>query len=178
MTAVPIPLETGKIGWVHAGPTRELPEGYGLVRCAKEIRGYRDRIAYDVGTSDYEPFSKEILTRALPNILRDIEDGKPLYIGCMGGVGRTGTLLSILVAQHPAFTGETAIEYIRGVYRSGAVETVAQKQQVNEFAHAARIAALAAKMGAQDFAEERQLVVNASSRSPWWQQVLTLFRRG
>ena len=130
MKAVPIPLSTGKIGWVHAGPTRSLPDDYDLIRCAEEIPVPAERIAYDVSTGDFKPFDARTVVDALPDILADLGDGRPLYVGCMGGTGRTGTMLAILVAQHPAFTGQTAIAYVRANYKAGAVETKEQEQQV------------------------------------------------
>lgn len=131
--AVPIPLKSGKTGWIHAGPTREAPKGYTLVRCALEIEvpGYLPY--YDVMTADFSPFPDMKLQAELPGILSALEAGDRLYVGCMGGTGRTGTLLALLVAQHPAFTGETAIAYIRQVYKPGAVETSGQERQVKLF---------------------------------------------
>lgn len=127
---VPIPLASGKIGHIMAGPTREMPDGYQLVRCAKEIPVPGARIAFDVGTEDFSTFNETKLADNVPGILHALEAGERLYVGCMGGVGRTGTLLALLVAQNPFFTGQTAIAYIRQVYVSHAVETAEQERQV------------------------------------------------
>ena len=134
MKAVPIPLASGKIGWLHAGPTREIPEGYTLIKCAVEVSPPAGRlIAHDIGTKDFTPFEAGKLLDAIPDILRDLESGEPLYAGCLGGTGRTGTLLAILVGQHPAFTGQAAIAYVRANYKPHAVETPEQEMQVVEF---------------------------------------------
>lgn len=162
--AVSIPLASGKIGWVHAGPTREMPDGYKLIRCAAEIPTPVAKVAYDVSTKDFTPFDGGTLADSLPDILRDLEDGKPLFIGCMGGTGRTGTLLAILVGQHPAFTGEMAIAYVRTHYKSGAVETSPQEDQV--VALSEKKHTIAAPFIFVD--DEPYGGVNSSSPRPWW----------
>lgn len=133
---IPIFLPGDKVAWVMAGPTRELPKDRKLIRCAEEIPVHEDRIAFDVSTKDFRPFDADTLRSTLPAILRALEAGDRLYVGCMGGTGRTGTLLAILAAQHPAMSGAEAIVYIRQVYKPGAVETAEQEGQVMAFASA------------------------------------------
>lgn len=132
--AVPIPLASGKTGWIFAGPTADMPPGCELIRCAAEITTPPAKIAYDVATKDFSIFDRDIILDVLPDILADLEKGRALYIGCMGGTGRTGTLLAILVGQHPAFDGHRAREYVRQVYRTHAVETADQFSQVIDLA--------------------------------------------
>lgn len=129
---IPIFLPGDKIAWVMAGPTRELPDTHMLVRCAAEIPVPFDRIAFDVATGDFKPFDDQLLSWMLPMIMEYLRDdtSKPLYVGCMGGTGRTGTMLALLAAQHPGMTGIEAITYIRQIYKSGAVETQEQENQV------------------------------------------------
>lgn len=134
---VPITLPDGRIKWLKAGPTREMPDGYKLIRCAAEIEVNPDDIAVDISTADFKPFNPADLERELPNIMRMLsEDEEPLYAGCMGGTGRTGTILAIIAAQHPDLHGDRAIHYIRTVYKAHAVETAEQKAQVREFSAA------------------------------------------
>jgi hypothetical protein len=53
-----------------------------------------------------------------------IRSGKKVHVGCIGGHGRTGTVLSALVAQ---MMGEKdAIQYVRKNYCEKAVESAAQ----------------------------------------------------
>lgn len=133
IATVPIPLASGKVGYVAAGPTRDLPDTHKLIRCAVEIPVPDNRIAFDLGTKDFTPFDDALIRARLPGILRAVEGGARLYVGCMGGTGRTGTLLALMVAQHPSFSGQQAIDYIRAVYRKGAVETAEQEEQVRDF---------------------------------------------
>lgn len=130
---IPIFLPGDKVAWVMAGPTRELPDDRKLVRCAAEIKVDPDRVAFDVSTGDFKPFDENKLDLVLPNIMKALSEGERLYVGCMGGTGRTGTLLAILAGQHPGMTGGEAITYIRQVYRAHAVETSEQEGQVWEF---------------------------------------------
>ena len=134
---IPITTPSGRIRYLLAGPTRDLPDHCMLVRCAEEITVPFDRVAFDVATEDFTPFDEDKLLDAVPEIFNwlEDEDTPDLYVGCMGGIGRTGTLLSILVAQHPDMTPDLAIKYIRAIYNSHAVETAAQREQVSRMAH-------------------------------------------
>lgn len=133
---IPIFLPGDKVAWVMAGPTRELPSDRRLIRCAAEIPVPMDRIAFDIATKDFQPFDPALLRAKLPAIMDALAGGDRLYVGCMGGSGRTGTLLAILAAQHPGMEGVSAITYIRQVYREAAVETQHQEAQVITMAHA------------------------------------------
>ena len=132
---IPIFLPDDRVAYITAGPTSELPPNLKLIRCAAEIPVEPDRIAFDIGTRDFKPFDEDKVLAALPGIMDALRDGQDLYVGCMGGTGRTGTLLAILAAQHPAMDGHRAIDYIRQVYKPGAVETGEQEEQVDRLRH-------------------------------------------
>lgn len=164
---IPIFLPGDSVAWVAAGPTRELPPDRQLIRCAAEIPMAQERIAFDVSTKDFTPFSDAVLRETVPDILDALRSGQHLYVGCMGGTGRTGTLLALLAAQHPGMSGMEAILYIRAIYRAGAVETREQEDQVMRLA-GKLTAKPTAPAPAKDYAEE----VNASSPglagfNPW-----------
>lgn len=66
------------------------------------------------------------------------------YVGCMGGMGRTGTILAIIVkaltrASRPRVLGVSIgrcpdpVAYVRTHYNSHACETGAQRQYVRDF---------------------------------------------
>lgn len=132
---IPIFLPGDEVVWITAGPTRELLHTHRLIRCAEEIPVPKDRIAFDISTKDFRPFDDDVIRKDLPHILTALIRGERLYVGCMGGTGRTGTFLSILAAQHPGMLGEDAIAYVRMTYRSGAVETEEQEAQVARLSH-------------------------------------------
>jgi hypothetical protein len=131
---IPIFLPNDRVGWITAGPTREMPEGYQLIRCAAEIPVDPDRVAFDIATKDFSPFDDDTVLEHLNEMVDSLAAGTKLYAGCMGGTGRTGTILAILAAQHPGMTGPAAIDYIRGIYKPHAVETAAQEEQVARLA--------------------------------------------
>lgn len=59
--------------------------------------------------------------------------GDVVEVGCVGGLGRTGTVLAgmAVLAGVPA---ASAVEWVRSAYRPGAVETHAQEEWVRWFA--------------------------------------------
>ena len=59
--------------------------------------------------------------------------GDVVEVGCMGGLGRTGTVLAcmaVLAGEPPTF----AVDWVRREYNPAAVETSAQEQWVRWFA--------------------------------------------
>ena len=57
-------------------------------------------------------------------------EGKIVYVGCMGGWGRTGLFMSLLAK---AAGIDDPVQYVRDNYTPSAVETTEQKQFVEEF---------------------------------------------
>ena len=71
---------------------------------------------------------REAFTRA--------QRGQVVEIGCLGGLGRTGTVLAcmaVLAGVDPA----DAVAWVRQNYRSGAIETTEQERWVDWFAQEA-----------------------------------------
>lgn len=61
---------------------------------------------------------------------KQIDGGSKVHIGCIGGHGRTGTVLAALVAEY----GEVdAISYVRQNYCQRAVESTTQVKFLNEY---------------------------------------------
>jgi protein-tyrosine phosphatase len=69
--------------------------------------------------------------RFLNDLLARLRCGERLYVHCLGGIGRTGTLLGCLFK----LLGETddPIRLVRSVYASVAVESPAQQRFVKDF---------------------------------------------
>jgi hypothetical protein len=59
--------------------------------------------------------------------------GENVEIGCLGGLGRTGTVLACMAVLAGVPAGD-AVEWVRGSYRPGAVETPEQEAWVQRFA--------------------------------------------
>jgi hypothetical protein len=74
--------------------------------------------------NDFEQFDNLI------NWIQDkVEEGKTVHVGCLGGHGRTGMVLSALVFKMMGI--EDAITYVRENYCEEAVETLGQTQWLN-----------------------------------------------
>ena len=59
--------------------------------------------------------------------------GDVVEVGCVGGLGRTGTVLAcmaVLAGEPP----DSAVDWVRREYKAAAVETSAQEQWVRWFA--------------------------------------------
>ena len=67
---------------------------------------------------------------AVRDTLRAAIRGKPVYVGCMGGWGRTGLFLALLAK---AAGVDDPVAYVRKYYTPRAVETRAQEQFVKDF---------------------------------------------
>lgn len=70
------------------------------------------------------PSNSRLFERLVYWLLERVEDGLRVHVGCIGGHGRTGLLLSALVAQ--GLGRRDAIQHVRQHYCRKAVETPAQ----------------------------------------------------
>ena len=79
------------------------------------------------------PDEPEIAARQISGAFRRAQGGELVEVGCLGGSGRTGTVLACMavLAGVPA---EEAVPWVRGVYRPQAVETAEQEAWVQWFA--------------------------------------------
>ena len=89
-----------------------------------------DLIAWpDFGLPDDDDAAARLITGAFVRARR----GELVEVGCLGGSGRTGTVLAcmaVLAGVPPA----DAVSWVRAAYRRGAVETAEQEAWVEWFA--------------------------------------------
>ncbi|MDG5496955.1 hypothetical protein [Niveispirillum sp. BGYR6] len=105
---------------VTGGPYRGIPDGFVGVKMAAEIDM---PCTVDIPICDYGTPTATDLRRGLVSAINCIIDGKPVYVGCMAGIGRTGLFLAALAKV----AGEAdPVAYVRRYYYPGAVETRAQ----------------------------------------------------
>lgn len=122
-----LPLRPGKYFTVFGGPYKERPANMRGVKMAAEIK-----LAFDVSipTEDYSVPDKGALMVGLEEAVDLILSGQPVYVGCMGGMGRTGLFLAVLAK---AFRVKSPVPYVRRKYYSHAVETDKQYSFVTKY---------------------------------------------
>lgn len=121
-------LMGGKSFRVYGGPYAERPETMRGVCMAKE---HAHRPAdVRVPTVDFGVPRREDLLIALDKVVDFLRRREQVYVGCMGGIGRTGTFLALLAKL---FGEKEPIKYVREVYLAHAVETPMQEGLVETF---------------------------------------------
>lgn len=118
-----LPLRKGREFTVIGGPFTMHQDRYAMcigVKMAAEINRQCD---INIPTIDFSVPSLEHLDVGLERAVDAILNGKPVYVGCMAGRGRTGLFMSILAKS---FGIERPVEYVRANYYSHAVETPEQ----------------------------------------------------
>ena len=127
---ISFPILGKKYYTVCGGPYRQIPKGYVGVKMAAEISFQRRGVEISIPTVDFNVPDEEELADGLTSAVQHLIKGKKMYVGCMGGKGRTGLFLSVLAR---AFGIENPVEYVRANYYPHAVETKDQYQYVMEF---------------------------------------------
>lgn len=131
---------------VYGGPYRKAPASIGGVKVvgvkmAEEIDRECD---IDVPTEDYKTPHRITFDRGLREAILALMGDMPVYVGCMGGIGRTGLFLAGLAkyfdlsaehvtpesawAKEEVTTG--AVGYVRKHYLSHALETKQQQEYI------------------------------------------------
>lgn len=128
-----IPLNKWQYYVVTGGPFMECPRTMHGVKMAAEIR---KTCAVDIPTVDFETPDPLLLERGLIKAIDLILAGRPVYVGCMGGKGRTGLFLAVLAK---AFGVKNPVEYVRANYYAHAVETRDQYDFVQKFPISLRV---------------------------------------
>jgi len=67
---------------------------------------------------DGEVPSTEMMIAILHDIDAAISQGRPVYVHCWGGVGRTGTVVGCYLARHGLATGQDCLDRIRQLRRN------------------------------------------------------------
>jgi hypothetical protein len=76
------------------------------------------------------PEQRELIESTIIEVLRATIAGKRVWVGCMGGYGRTGIFMAILAK---ACGIDNPIAYVRQHYHPRSVETEEQRAYVNSF---------------------------------------------
>lgn len=122
-----LPLKVG-LGTVrmYGGPYREKPQSMYGVCMAAELCSLPHDVA--VPTRDFSVPNVEELHHGLRMALRAALADREVYVGCMGGYGRTGLFLAAMAK----FLGhKDPVGYVRKHYDSHAVETREQEEFIS-----------------------------------------------
>ena len=103
-------------------------EGFTVNLAPRQVVKYADR---NVDWPDFGcPRDTKEIEDILFEIAKRVKSNKPVYFGCYGGMGRTGTLAALLLK---VLGSKNPIRDIRMMYSDHAVETAKQEQYVTEF---------------------------------------------
>lgn len=123
-----LPTSRGSWLYVMGGPYRECPKWAWGIRLT-DLYPQPAEIVFPI--KDFSVPQAKDVDRVLPMIMDAVMDPQNMvYVGCMGGWGRTGLMLSIIAK---AWGIPEPIKYVRNVYSHKAVETKAQEQFVEDY---------------------------------------------
>jgi hypothetical protein len=119
---------------IAGGPYKLKPEGYFGIKMAAEVRA---GCGIDIPIRDYCVPEEGTFKRGLVLGIMAVSLGQKLYVGCFGGIGRTGLYMAGLAKvmaeyrkkmHRPTFD---PILYVRRQYLAKAVETPQQEAFIN-----------------------------------------------
>lgn len=115
---------------VYGGPYRDRPNAVPGVKMAEEIEA---PFAVSIPTRDFSVPPIGTMMIGLCKALWVLRRNSEIYVGCMGGVGRTGLFMALLYRAVGNLDGEEAVTRVRHNYNVHAVETDQQKEYVKTF---------------------------------------------
>lgn len=95
-------------------------------------RGGRGAVHYRLSIPDFGVPDEAHMVTILDTIDGAIAAGQAVYVHCLGGVGRTGTVVGCYLARHGA-GGEEALRRVAALLGEGSPETEAQRQFVRRW---------------------------------------------
>lgn len=122
--------------FVYGAPYMDKPDDIAGVKMAEEINAPCD---VDIPTRDFSVPDLEVFSKGVIKAMEILLNTGEIYVGCMGGIGRTGLALAGLLKLHDRmFQGSTrkASEYrdfIRAHVHPHAIETKAQLDFIDQY---------------------------------------------
>ena len=112
---------------VYGGPYSARPKNKVGVKLAAEL-GLPCNV--NVPIEDFSTPDPAVMLRGMMATMMLLATGSLVYVGCAGGIGRTGLFMASLVKAMGEINGEDIdpVAYVRSHYYSGAVETEGQKE--------------------------------------------------
>jgi len=124
---------------IYGGPYRNRPKDLPGFCMAEELMDLPHDVA--IPTRDFSVPEPEDMMKGLEKARYYLKKDGSLYVGCMGGIGRTGlfmgamTLLSFMSQYwmpNQAALAVEAIKYVRDNYKGHAIETKQQEDFLKE----------------------------------------------
>lgn len=121
-------------GIIFGGPYRNRPASMPGYCMAEELQHLPHDVA--IPTRDFSVPTPEAMVEGMKQARKDLRDRGELYVGCMGGIGRTGLFMGSmklldLMSAHwlpdQDMLAEQAINYVRMNYKGHAIETNEQE---------------------------------------------------
>lgn len=125
--AILIGMQIGDLGTVYGGPYLQKPKGMIGVNLAEEIDAPSD---LKMGIRDFSTPRMKDMEELVLHLIRLLHGHGVIYMGCMGGRGRTGLAMACLLK---AVGVSNPVKVVRDKYNSHAVETPAQEALVDSF---------------------------------------------
>jgi len=104
----------------------------GMVLTGGRLRAGNDKDAVYVMWMDRGVIPLESYRGLVGYVVSRLREGEQVSVGCIGGHGRTGTLLAGVLAVVEGLTGEQAVKEVRKRYCERAVETKGQENLVKQ----------------------------------------------
>jgi hypothetical protein len=99
------------------------------VKCATEVAGTFEE---EVPAQDFGVPTHTAMRLAVTHAVEAAFQGRPVFAGCVGGIGRTGTFLAVVLKVfYPTYSGEQLVYMTRAVYLGHAIETAEQKKLID-----------------------------------------------
>jgi hypothetical protein len=136
-------------GTLYGGPFYKYVQGTRRmvgIKMAEEIDHPHE---YAVDTEDFNVPTQEAMQKGIEAALREFHAGNDVYVGCMGGIGRTGLFMGCMAKvmgrlDELAFgvIPEDPVKFVRANFKPHAIETDEQKAFVRDFDPAPALAVL------------------------------------
>lgn len=125
-------LAAGIIIFVDLTEEGERPPYLEMLR-DEAARGGWGATHYRLAIPDFGVPDEAHMVAILDTIDGAVAAGQPVYVHCLGGVGRTGTVVGCHLARHGA-DGEEALRRVAALLGEGSPETEAQRLFVRRWA--------------------------------------------
>lgn len=129
MKGMILPLGKAEV-FIEGGPYRDRPANLSGVKMAIEIFA---PCTVSIPTQDFKVPDLGDMWWGLAKSLWLLRTEGHIYVGCMGGIGRTGLFMAIMTRLLTGVDGPTAVTQVRKDYNPSAVETKDQKDYVAKF---------------------------------------------